>query len=149
MRTDISKWANLKSCPLNSIDFADKCRQKLSDTGVLLLPKFLLPEALNQTIKEAQAQVHLAYFTKNTHNVYLSEPDTSLPETHVFNRQVKSSKGCITTDLIQSESGLHVIYNNSIFKKFIAHVVQENAIYTLTQIYCLVSIYTMREKEKS
>ena len=36
MRTDISKWANLKSCPLNSIDFVDKCRQKLSDAGVSL-----------------------------------------------------------------------------------------------------------------
>ena len=33
MRTDIGKWVNLKSCPLNSIDFADKCRQKLSPTA--------------------------------------------------------------------------------------------------------------------
>ena len=79
MRTEISKWVNLNSCSLNSIDFADKCRQKLSDTGVLLIPQFFLPGALNQTIKEAQARAHLAYFTKNTHNVYLSEPDTSLP----------------------------------------------------------------------
>ena len=103
MRTDISKWVNLKSYPLNSNDFADKCRQKLSETGGLLLPQFLLPEALNQTIREAQARAHLAYFTKKTHNVYLSELNTSLPETHVFNRQIKSSKGCITTDQIQSE----------------------------------------------
>jgi len=148
MRADISKWVNLKSCPLNSIDFADKCRQKLSDTGVLLLPQFLLPEALNQTIKEAQARAHLAYFTKNTHNVYLSEPDTSLPETHVFNRQVKSSKGCITTDQIQSESGLHVIYNNSIFKKFIAHVVQENVIYPYADPLSGINIHYASEGEE-
>ena len=64
MKNDISKWVNLKFCSSNSIDFADKCRQKLSDTGVLLLPQFLLPKALNQTIKEAQAQARLAYFTK-------------------------------------------------------------------------------------
>ena len=93
MKNDIGKWVNLKSCPLNSINFSDKCRQKLSNTGVLLLPQFLLPEVLNQIIKEAQARAHLAYFTKNTHNVYLSQPNTSLPEKHVFNRQVKSSKG--------------------------------------------------------
>ena len=85
---DIGKWVNLKSCSLNSIDFADKCRQKLSDTGVLLIPQFLLPEALKQIIKEAQARTHLAYFTKKTHNIYLSEPDTSLPESHVYIRQV-------------------------------------------------------------
>ena len=64
MKNDISKWVNLKSCSLNSIDFAGKCRQKLSDTGVLLLSQFLLPEALNQIIKESQARAHLAYFTK-------------------------------------------------------------------------------------
>ena len=51
MKNEISKWANLKSCPLNSIDFAEQCRQKLSDTNVLLLHQFLLPEALNQIIK--------------------------------------------------------------------------------------------------
>jgi len=148
MRNDFSKWINLKSCSLNSTDFADKCRQKLSDTGVLLLPQFLLPEALNQIKKEAQARAHLAYFTKKTHNVYLSQPDTSLPDTHVFNRQVKSSKGCITTDQIQSESGLHVIYNNSVFKKFIAHVVQENAIYPYADSLSGINIHYASEGEE-
>ena len=148
MKTDIGKWVNLKSCPLSSIDFVNKCHQKLSDTGVLLLPKFLLPEALNQTIKEAEAKAHLAYFTKNTHNVYLSELDTSLPETHVFNRQVKSSKGCITTDQIHSESGLHVIYNSSIFKKFIANVVKENTIYPYADPLSGINIHYAREGEE-
>jgi len=148
MRTNISKWVNLKSCSLNSTDFADECRQKLSNTGVLLLPQFLLPEALNQIRKEAQAQAHLAYFTKKTHNIYLSEPDTSLPETHVFNRQVKSSKGCITTDQIHSESGLHVIYNSSIFKKFIANVVQENTIYPYADPLSGINIHYAREGEE-
>ena len=148
MINDISKWVNLKSYSLNSIDFADKCRQKLSDTGVLLLPQFLLAEALNQIIKEAQARAHLAYFTKKTHNVYLSELDASLPETHVFNRQVKSSKGCITTDQIKSESGLHVIYNNFLFKKFIAHVVRENAIYPYADSLSGINIHYASEGEE-
>lgn len=129
MIDNIGNWVNLKSCSLTSIDFLDKCRQKFSDTGILPLPQFLLREARNEMIKEAEANAHLAYFTKQTHNVYLTKPNTSLPLTHVFNRQVNSSKGCITTDQIPLESGLHVIYNNSNFKKFIAHVVQERAIY--------------------
>ena len=148
MKADIGKWVNLKSCPLDLNDFANQCRQKLSDTGVLLLSKFLLPEALNQTIKEAEAQAHLAYFTKKTHNVYLSELDTSLPETHVFNHQVKSSKGCITTDQIQKESGLHAIYNNSIFKKFISHVVRENAIYPYADSLSGINIHYASEGEE-
>jgi len=148
MNTDINKWVNLETCPLDSIDFANQCRQKLSEEGVLLIPQFLQSEALKQTIKEAEAQTHLAYFTKKTHNVYLSEPDASLPETHVFNRQVKSSKGCITTDQIQKESGLHIIYNNFIFKKFIAHVVRENAIYPYADTLSGINIHYASEGEE-
>ena len=33
MKNDISKWVNLKNNALNSIDFTDKCRQKLSETA--------------------------------------------------------------------------------------------------------------------
>ena len=148
MKNDISKWVNLKSCPLNSIDFANQCRQKLSDEGVLLIPQFFHSDTLKQITNEAQEQAHLAYFTKNTHNVYLSELDKSLPKTHIFNRQVKSSKGCITTDQIQSESGLHVIYNSSIFKKFIAHVVQENAIYPYADPLSGINIHYASEGEE-
>ena len=148
MNVNINKWVNLQTCPLDSIDFANKCRQKLSEEGVLLIPQFLQSEALKQTIKEAEAQTHLAYFTKKTHNVYLSEPDASLPETHVFNRQVKSSKGCITTDQIQKESGLHIIYNNFIFKKFIAHVVRENAIYPYADTLSGINIHYANEGEE-
>ena len=148
MNADINKWVNLETCPLDSIDFANQCRQKLSEEGVLLIPQFLQSEALKQTIKEAEAQTHLAYFTKKTHNVYLSEPKASLPETHVFNRQVKSSKGCITTDQIQKESGLHIIYNNSIFKKFIAHVVRENAIYPYADSLSGINIHYASEGEE-
>ena len=148
MNADINKWVNLETCPLDSIDFANQCRQKLSEEGVLLIPQFLQSEVLNQTIKEAEAQTHLAYFTKKTHNVYLSEPDASLPETHVFNRQVKSSKGCITTDQIQKESGLHIIYNNFIFKKFIAHVVRENAIYPYADSLSGINIHYASEGEE-
>jgi len=148
MNADINKWVNLETCPLDSIDFANQCRQKLSEEGVLLIPQFLQSEALKQTIKEAEAQTHLAYFTKKTHNVYLSEPNASLPETHVFNRQVKSSKGCITTDQIQKESGLHIIYNNFIFKKFIAHVVRENAIYPYADTLSGINIHYASEGEE-
>ena len=148
MNVDINKWVNLETCPLDSIDFVNQCRQKLSEEGVLLIPQFLQSEALKQIIKEAEAQTHLAYFTKKTHNVYLSEPNTSLPETHVFNRQVKSSKGCITTDQIQKESGLHIIYNNFIFKKFIAHVVRENAIYPYADTLSGINIHYASEGEE-
>ena len=60
MNTDISKWVNLKSCPLDSIDFANQCRQKLSEEGVLLIPQFFQSEALRQITKEAEAQTQLA-----------------------------------------------------------------------------------------
>ena len=65
MKTDINKWVNLKSCPLSSNDFAEKCRQKLSDTGVLLIPLFLLPEALNQSLVDLDGSYTYLVSTKD------------------------------------------------------------------------------------
>ena len=46
------------------------------------------------------------------------------------------------------KSGLHVIYNNSIFKKFIAHVVQENVIYPYADSLSGINIHYASEGEE-
>jgi hypothetical protein len=73
-------------------------------------PGFLQSGAVDMLVAEAEAQKHNAYFTASSHNVYLSEPRPDLDASHVFNRQIISSKGCITTDQVpeQSEAENHL-----------------------------------------
>lgn len=106
-----------------------QARNQLNKTGVLCLTGFLKEEALAKMVEEAERCAPLAYFTKSTHNVYLTPTDDTYPADHVFNRQITSSKGCITTDQVPADSGLHRIYHDDDFKNFICAVVGQEALY--------------------
>ena len=82
-----------------------------------------LKKGFKQLVAEAEAESPNAFFTSSTHNVYLTPPRPELGAAHVFNRQISSSKGCITTDQVPAESGLHCLYNSDVFRSFIAQLV--------------------------
>ncbi|MBO6825283.1 MAG: hypothetical protein JJ879_03715 [Sneathiella sp.] len=128
-QSDISKWVDMEKCPLDSQAFRDECRRTLDEDGSLLLEGFIKPDAIAEMVTEADAEADKVYFAGQTHNVYLTPKDPSLADDHVFNRQLESRKGCITTDQIPKKSGLHAIYNSPLFKEFMAYVVREEAIY--------------------
>lgn len=48
---------------------------------------------------------------------------------HARNREVISSKGCITDDQIPPSSPLHTIYDSEIFRNFLCKVLGEEALY--------------------
>lgn len=114
---------------ISSTDFNQQCRQKLADDGVLVLPEFILPDALEQIKTEGMQIQSQAYYTANNHNVYLAPSDDNFPGHHCRNRQVVSSKGCVTTDQIPDDSLLHVLYNSTTFKKFVSAIVEEKHLY--------------------
>lgn len=118
-----------RACPLADGDFITACRRRLDEDGVVTIPGFLRPQAIADLVAEAEAGSSRAFFTSSTHNVYLTPPDPSLGPDHVFNRQITSSKGCITSDQVPGESGLHAIYGSPSFRHFIAAIVGEAALY--------------------
>ena len=120
---------DLGAHPLRDAAYQTRMRALFDETGVLCLEGFLREPALAQMVAEAQACAPLAYFTNSTHNVYLTPPDETLPDAHVFNRQITSSKGCITTDQVPAESGLHHLYHDADFKAFICAIVGQAALY--------------------
>ena len=78
-------------------------KARLDREGVVILPDFLRASARDSLVLEAEKQAKNAFFTTSTHNVYLTSQDQSLPAEHIVNRQIKSSKGCITTDQIPAK----------------------------------------------
>ena len=122
----IIDWQNY---PLDDGALRQNLAQKLEKDGVVCLEGFLLPHIIDKLVAEAKAASHLAYFTDSTHNVYLTPPDETLPDTHIFNRQLTSSKGCITTDQVPAGSALHQLYDAPLFRSFIATIVGEAALY--------------------
>ena len=139
--TKLDDIIDFDACPIDCPDFRDSCRDQLDRDGVLTLPDFLHQNALNTLVKEAEDQQHLAYYTNASHNVYLTKPDPALGVDHIFNRQITSSKGCITTDQIPLRSGLHTVYNASVFRDFACAVLGETKLYEYADPLSSVNVH--------
>jgi hypothetical protein len=119
----------LEKYPITNHDFRQKSREILSDGGVLVLPGFLKPSALDSIHAEGVTGLGKAYFKTQRHNVYLTPNDPHYPETHVYNRQITSSKGCITDDQVEADSALRILYDSKKFKNYLSYVLGETALY--------------------
>ncbi|WP_313588787.1 HalD/BesD family halogenase, partial [Pantoea septica] len=115
--------------PLADARWRRDCREQLNQHGALVLRQFLQPAALQAIVAEGEAQRHRAFHTLSKHNVYLMKPDAAYSADHPRNRDVSSTKGCITDDLIAAESPLRQLYNDALFKQFLCDVLGESALY--------------------
>ncbi len=148
MTTALSDIIDFSACPVSNPLFARQCAARLASDGILTLPGFLLSGAVDMLGAEAEAQKHNAYFTASSHNVYLSEPRPDLDASHVFNRQIISSKGCITTDQVPEQSGLKIIYDAPEFRKFIATIVGEPALYEYADPLSSINVHYADEGQE-
>ena len=137
----IEDFIDLNNCPLNSLGFANRCSRKFNREGVLTIPDFLNKKCLKELIDEGKHNQHKAYYTSSTHNVYLTPKNQDLGNNHIFNRQVKSTKGCITTDQIPDNSGLKVIYHSRAFKKFLSKVMSEKELYAYEDPFSSINVH--------
>ena len=113
---------NVKQYPLLDSNFRNHCKQKLDEDSVLVLDNFLTSLAIDSIKAEGKDNQHLAYFAEKNHNIYLLPPDPEFSPDHPRNREVVSSKGCITTDQIPDRSVLRVLYEAPQFREFLCAV---------------------------
>ena len=66
---------DLEQYPLQNDDFRAACKRALDSEGTLVMRGFLKPDAVESVRSEGEANRHLAYYTANNHNIYLSPPD--------------------------------------------------------------------------
>ena len=144
----LAKVIDLKQYPLQSDRFRNECKRKLDENGVLVMPNFLQPAAVTSIQKQGKEKQHLAYYAVNKHNIYLSPPDAQYPPDHPQNRQVCSSKGCITTDQIPSSSLLNTVYYASDFREFLCAVLDENGLYEYADKLSSINLHYANEGQE-
>jgi len=127
--TLLSDVVNLIENPINDVHFRNECKRHLENDGALVLNNFIHQDAIKSIKNDAIENQHLAYYTENTHNIYLSKNDPQFSDTHPRNRPIHSSKGCITTDQIPNESVLHTLYTSPQFKTFLCAVLDEKELH--------------------
>ena len=148
MVTSLPDIINFSACPIYDPLFASQCAAHLANDSILILPSFLQAKAIDILVTEAEAQKPNAFFTTSSHNVYLSEPRPDLDASHVFNRQIKSSKGCITTDQVPEKSGLKIIYNAPEFREFISTIVGEPTLYEYADPLSSINVHYADEGQE-
>lgn len=139
--SDLGDIVDTDRYPLTSDRLIEDCATRLESDGAITLPGFLRPETVARLVDEAEAAAQLAYYTASTHNVYLTPPDPDLPASHVFNRQLVSSKGCITTDQVPEGSALHQLYENEAFKSFVARIVGEDGLFPYADSLSSINVH--------
>ena len=139
---------DIEACPITDKTFVTSCKEKLNQNGVLTIPDFLKKEVVSDLVKEAKSCQHLAFYTKSTHNVYLTPKSEDFGDDHIFNRQIVSSKGCITTDQIPDTSALKRIYKAEVFKNFIAELVDEDTLYEYEDPLSSINVHYASEGQE-
>lgn len=127
--------------PLLDREFLARCKCTLERDGVLALPGFLTPEAIAAVQREGEENRHLAFYTVSKHNVYLKPADPALGPDHPRNREVASSKGCITTDQIPAGSALHALYVSASFRAFVCAVLGESQLHEYADALSSVNLH--------
>jgi hypothetical protein len=120
---------DLEKYPLADGKFRTQCKSQLDRNGVLMMDGFLTANALSSLRQEGADNQHLAFYTAGSHNVYLAPPDPTLAKDHPRNREVVSSKGCITTDQIPADSPLRTLYDSPDFRSFLCAVLGEKELH--------------------
>lgn len=125
----LASLLNLSAHPITNAAYTAQCQQQLAASGALVLRGFLTPAALAAIKQEGEDNQHLAFYASSQHNVYLQKSDEAFAADHPRNRQVVSSKGCITDEEIPAASPLRAMYDSAEFKAFLCGVLEEKQLF--------------------
>ena len=134
--------------PLGEETYRMKCKEILDKKGVLVLKGLLQDKTIQRILKDAEAHEHLAYYCVNKHNVYLEPSDNSYPSNHARNRNIVSSKGCITDNQVPIDSPLRVLYNSNEFKSFLCSVLNEKSLHKYDDDLSSINIHYANEGQE-
>lgn len=148
MLESITNIINLEQFPLHKNSFRVECKRSLDEHGVLVLPDFLKLSAIRAVQAEGEKNKYLAYYTARKHNIYLSPSDPKYPEEHPRNREVSSSKGCITTDQIPTDSALRALYDAPEFREFLCAVLGEDELHEYADAISSINLHYASEGQE-
>jgi len=132
---------DVENNPLHDQAFRAHCKELLDAEGALVLPGFLREQVITSVQQEAAKQQSLAYYTQDKHNIYLTPPNPSYPRDHPRNRNITSTKGCITHDQVPKQSALRALYNSIDFKTFLCAVLGEDALYEYADALASINVH--------
>ena len=149
VNTHSAGMVNLNRYPIADLDSAEglalaaRCRQAYLDTGLCMLPEFILPPARKILASEANALSDEAYFCDNTHNAYLTADDSNLPPDDVARRAQQTRVGSVAYDRIGEHASLRRLYLWDPLKDFIGFVLGKSELHRFADVFgaCSINVF--------
>ena len=146
---DAKNLVNLTRYPIVDLEsaegtaFARSCRDEYLQTGLCMLPEFILPEALQTLASEATSYADDAYFCQSTHSAYLTADDPDLADDDVARRQEQTYVGSVPYDRIDPQSQLNALYQWDPLKDFIGYVLGKETLYRFADPFgaCSINVF--------
>jgi hypothetical protein len=146
---DASEMVNLCRYPIVDLKseegaaFAESCHEQYLQTGLCILPEFILAGTLQALIQEAERFADDAYFCKSTHNAYLTEGNSALADDDVAQRQETTFVGSVPYDRIDPQSRLNALYQWDPLKDFIGYVLGKETLYRFADPFgaCSINVF--------
>jgi len=148
MHEPLEDIVDLERYPLCSDAFRAQCKHTLDVSGALVMRDFMTPTAVASIQRDGERNRHLAYYTVGKHNIFLAPGDARYPADHPRNREVRSSKGCITTDQIPGDSVLHTLYEATVLREFLCAVLGEVELYPYADALSSVNLHYAGEGQE-
>jgi hypothetical protein len=108
----------------------DRCRRAMADFGSATLEGFVLPDALAEMVREANAVFSHAYRRDNGYTAYMADEAVG-DETHPTRRLHRYALDAIANDRLNPTGAMSVLYRDQTFVSFIADVLQQRELYPL------------------
>ena len=99
---------------------------QLDADGCAVLRDFIKPESLPLLVAEADAVADKGHRSFNRTNVYFTQDDPSLPETHPMRQFYERSNAFIPADNFRENSILRAIYEYPLFAAFVKQALNED-----------------------
>ena len=125
----LDEVVDLGAHPLHDVAYRAQCRSTLDLDGALVLRGFLRVAVVEALVAEAESLQHLAFYSEQTHTVYLETADAKLPADDARSREVVSTKGAVTADQVPGSSALRTVYDAPVFRSFLCAVLGEDELH--------------------
>lgn len=137
MGTDVpvADLVDLDRYPVHELESAagralvEECRAALADRGAARLDGFIRPEAVSRMAAVATGLAPLGYPNDDTHNVYFTDIDESLPDGDPRRLRVRSAQKAVAMDLLPDDFGVKRVYAWDGLTGFVAAALSKERLY--------------------
>lgn len=149
----VAEAVNLDDFPLAVPESAayralvSRCRRELHTRGMFDLVGFLRPRAIVESLVTARPLIeHHSFEHRRTHNIYFLTTVESLEPDHPALRKVETANRTVCADQLTG-SALLTIYEWAPLRRFIAEVIDVDALHTMDDALARVNVMSYRSGE--